>query len=162
MTAGCRTGLSGGNYTAWGYSGNPFGDDECGKFYARAMAIWTILLACQGFSYDGPAGKIGFAPLWRPEEHVSFFTAAEGWGLFRQNRQERRQHDTIDVKWGRLRLGVVTLELADDVRPDRVQITLGDKSIAATHDMAGKRLTISLPPDTTVRAGEALKFVVET
>ncbi len=66
------------------------------------------------------------------------------------------------MKWGRLRLGVVTLELADNVRPDRVQITLGDKSIAATHDMAGKRLTISLPPDTTVRAGEALKFVVET
>ncbi|HET6442688.1 MAG TPA: glucosylceramidase, partial [Phycisphaerae bacterium] len=141
---------------------NPFGDDECGKFYARAMAIWTILLACQGFRYDGPAGKIGFAPLWKPEDHVSFFTAAEGWGLFRQKRQEHRQNDTIDVKWGRLRLGVVRLALADGVRPDRVHVTLGGKSMATVHNMAGNGLTISLPPDTTIRAGEALEIVVET
>jgi len=150
------------NFANWGYSGNPFGDDECGKFYARAMAIWTILLACQGFSYDGPAGTISFAPLWMPEDHVSFFTAAEGWGLFRQKRQQRRQHDTIDVKWGRLRLGVVGLALADGVCPDRIHVTLGGKAMAAVHNMAGNGLTISLPPDTTVRAGEVLEIVVET
>ena len=82
--------------------------------------------------------------------------------LRRQKRQERRQHDTIDVKWGRLRLGVVVLALADGVRPDRVHVTLGGKSMAAVHNMAGNRLTISLPPDTTIRTGEALEIVVET
>jgi hypothetical protein len=30
---------------SWGYSGNPFGDDECGKFYARAMSSWGVLIA---------------------------------------------------------------------------------------------------------------------
>ena len=150
------------NYANWGYTGNPFGDDECGKFYARAMAIWGVLMACQGFAYDATSGSIGFVPLWKPEDHTSFFTAAEGWGLFRQKRQERRQHDTIDVKWGRLRLGVVVLALADGVRPDRVHVTLGGKSMAAVHNMAGNRLTISLPPDTTIRTGEALEIVVET
>ncbi len=29
---------------AWGYSGNPFGDDECGKFYARAMSNWSVVV----------------------------------------------------------------------------------------------------------------------
>jgi len=37
-----RPNLSGG---AWGYSGNPFCDDECGRFYARPMSIWSMLLA---------------------------------------------------------------------------------------------------------------------
>ncbi|MBN1343922.1 MAG: glucosylceramidase, partial [Phycisphaerae bacterium] len=76
-----RTGLTGADTASWGYSGNPFGDDECGKYYARAMSIWSMLTACQGFVHDGPAGVIGFAPVWRAEDHVSFFTAAEGWGL---------------------------------------------------------------------------------
>ena len=77
-----RTGLA--SHPTWGYSGNPFGDDECGKFYARAMSVWSILLACQGYIYDGPAGVIGFKPVWKPEDHKSFFSAAEGWGLFTQ------------------------------------------------------------------------------
>jgi non-lysosomal glucosylceramidase len=46
---------------SWGYSGNPLGDDECGKFYARSMSIWSVLLACQGFTYDAATGSIGLA-----------------------------------------------------------------------------------------------------
>ena len=33
-----------GAWSNFGYSGNPFGDDECGKFYSRAMSIWSVLL----------------------------------------------------------------------------------------------------------------------
>ncbi|WP_372723407.1 GH116 family glycosyl-hydrolase, partial [Novipirellula sp.] len=43
----------------WGYSGNPFGDDECGKYYGRSLSVWSALIALQGFIYDGPAGRIG-------------------------------------------------------------------------------------------------------
>uniref|UniRef100_A0A2B4S094 Non-lysosomal glucosylceramidase n=1 Tax=Stylophora pistillata TaxID=50429 RepID=A0A2B4S094_STYPI len=43
----------------FGFSGNPFGDDECGQFYARALSQWSVLLAAQGFSYDGPKNEIG-------------------------------------------------------------------------------------------------------
>ena len=32
----------------WGYSGNPFGDDECGKFYGRSLSVWSVLLASTG------------------------------------------------------------------------------------------------------------------
>ena len=53
-------GVSDFNNGPWGYSGNPFGDDECGKFYGRSLSVWSALLALQGFIYDGPAGIIGF------------------------------------------------------------------------------------------------------
>jgi hypothetical protein len=62
-----------------------------GKLYARAMSVWSMLPACRGFVYRAPAGLTGFKPVWKPEDHVSFCTAAEGWGLFRQRRQGNQQ-----------------------------------------------------------------------
>lgn len=97
-----RMGLSPGDFASWGYSGNPFGDDECGKFYARAMSAWSLLLAAQGLVYDGPAGRIGFRPPWRPEDHVSFFCGAEGWGVFTQRRATKCQREELAVRRGRL------------------------------------------------------------
>jgi len=55
--------------SAWGYGGNPFGDDESGKYYARSQSAWSLLLAGQGFIYDGPLARIGFKPVWQPDDH---------------------------------------------------------------------------------------------
>lgn len=67
-------------------TGSPFGDDECGKYYGRAMSSWSLLLALQGFRFDGPRGRIGFNPVWHPEDHRSFFTTNSGYGIFSQPR----------------------------------------------------------------------------
>jgi len=93
-----------GDWGNWGYSGNPFGDDECGKFYSRAMSSWSVLLAMQGFIYDGPGKIIGFIPVWQPENHVSFFSAAEAWGLYSQKRSGKEQVSSLDVEFGTLKL----------------------------------------------------------
>ncbi|MBN2490860.1 MAG: hypothetical protein JXQ29_08430, partial [Planctomycetes bacterium] len=87
-----------------GPGGNPFNELECGKFYARAMSSWGILLASQGFLYEGPRGVLGFRPRWKPEDHASFFVCAEGWGLFRQQRAGRTQTETIECRWGQIAL----------------------------------------------------------
>ena len=76
-----------------GPGGNPFNELECGKFYARAMSSWSLLIASQGQVLDGPSGVIGFKPRWQPEDHRSFFTAPEAWGLFTQKRQDSTQHE---------------------------------------------------------------------
>ena len=78
-----------------GPGGNPFNELECGKFYARAMSSWSLLIACQGLVLEGPRGLLGFKPNWQPEDHRSFFTAPEGWGLFVQ-RREPGQPDRAD------------------------------------------------------------------
>ena len=67
-----------------GPGGNPFNELECGKFYARAMSAWSLLVACQGLLLEGPRGLLGFRPKWQPEDHRSFFNTAESWGLFVQ------------------------------------------------------------------------------
>ncbi|MBN1443651.1 MAG: hypothetical protein JXA90_13155, partial [Planctomycetes bacterium] len=87
-----------------GPGGNPFNELECGKFYARAMSSWSILLASQGFVYEGPRGILGFRPRYKPEDHSSFFSCAEGWGLFTQKRSGRTQKETIECRWGKIAL----------------------------------------------------------
>ena len=39
-----------------GPGGNPYNELECGKFYARAMSSWSLLIASQGLVLDGPQG----------------------------------------------------------------------------------------------------------
>ena len=153
-----RTGLTGAKTASWGYSGNPFGDDECGKFYARAMSIWSMLLACQGFIYDGPAGVIGFCPVWRPDDHASFFTAAEGWGMFTQKRQAGRQTDIINIRWGQLQLRQLVLGAANGAGPKDIYIKLEGKPLRARLSHAHDRLTIILEQKATVQAGQTLEI----
>ncbi|MCD6352419.1 MAG: glucosylceramidase [Armatimonadetes bacterium] len=122
-----RTGLT---EAAWGYSGNPFCDDECGKFYARPMSIWSVLLACQGFVYDGPAGRLGFRPVWRPEDHRSFFTTAESWGVFSQRREGDKQTERIEVRYGTLRVKTLVFEVEKGRKISQVKVQTEE----GTHD----------------------------
>ena len=79
-----------------GPGGNPFNELECGKFYARAMSSWSLLIASQGLVLEGPKGILGFRPHWQPDDHRSFYTAPEGWGLFVQQRAGTRQTQWIE------------------------------------------------------------------
>ena len=153
-----RTGLH--ERVCWGYSGNPFGDDECGKFYARAMSVWSMLLACQGFVYDGPAGLIGFRPSWKPEDHRSFFTGAEGWGVFAQKRTAEAQTERLDLRYGTLRLVELVFEIPEGVRPADVAVTVGGAKVAAAHKVDGRDLRITLAEPVTLTAGASLQAAV--
>lgn len=152
-----RTGMSG---AAWGYSGNPFGDDECGKFYARSMSIWSMLLACQGFVYDGPSATIGFKPVWKPEDHASFFTGAEGWGLFTQRREGLTQTEQIAVSYGRLHVVDMVFQMADQTEPKRVVVRVDGQQVRATFALSGDELRITLREPVVVEAGSRLKVVI--
>jgi non-lysosomal glucosylceramidase len=43
-----------------GFNRNPFAEIESGRFYARAMSSWGVLLALSGFVYDGTAKSMRF------------------------------------------------------------------------------------------------------
>jgi uncharacterized protein (DUF608 family) len=141
---------------AWGYSGNPFGDDECGKFYARAMSVWSLLLACQGFVYDGPAGLLGFKPPWRSEDHRSFFTAAEGWGVFSQRRDQNTQTESIEVRYGRIRIESLAFETSDKSSPKTVTVTHNGQVVPLRYTFTSGEIAIELKESITLRKGESL------
>ena len=147
------------NTASWGYSGNPFGDDECGKFYARAMSVWSVLLACQGFVYEGPKARIGFAPVWKPDDHVSFFTTAEGWGLFRQRRDVEMQVMELSVEWGRLPIRVFEFELPEGRRVQSVVASVGGEVVGTTTSFGDDKVSLTLEEEVVLTAGN--KMAVE-
>ncbi|NQT83675.1 glucosylceramidase [bacterium] len=152
-----RTDLTATKWSSWGYSGNPFGDDECGKFYARAMSVWSVLLATQGFLYDGPAGMIGLKPVWRPEDHSTFFTAAEGWGSLKQKRRGNRQTNRIEIKWGKLRVKTLVFELPDAAKLTNAAVAVAGKAVDAEAKQDGKQVTISLRREAIATRGDAIE-----
>ena len=158
-----RTGLTATRTSSWGWSGNPFGDDECGKFYARAMSNWSLLLACQGAVYDGPAGMIGFAPVWRPDDHKSFFTAAEGFGLFAQRRdaKARTQTERIELAFGRLAVRTLVFQLPPEAKgPPKFRVTAAGKSVRAVPAAEAGRIRLKLPEPVTLEAGQRIDVVL--
>jgi len=164
---GLRTHLTGTRTASWGYSGNPFGDDECGKFYARAMSVWSMLLACQGFVCDSPGGVIGFRPIWKPEDHASFFTSAEGWGLFTQRRAKGKQTELIELRSGKLVLKSLVFELPAGSAPTGVKATVGLKMAAAKvttdgpkESPSGTRVRVALGGTLSLQAGQTLRVEI--
>jgi uncharacterized protein (DUF608 family) len=151
-----RTGLTEGGYASWGYSGNPFGDDECGKFYARAMSAWSLLLAAQGFVYDGPAARIGFKPVWRPNDHISFFTAAEGWGIFRQTRRAGVQRAAIELRSGHLTVEELVFALPKSAAPVRARVSGPAGELPCGFAGHGDDVRIALKQPFSLKAGEKL------
>lgn len=156
-----RTGLTGGDYASWGYSGNPFGDDECGKFYARAMSSWSLLLACQGLFVDGPRGVLAFRPVWQPENHRSFLITAEGWGTIGQEVKAGRAVVVVDIRYGSLRVNELVLKPQIAARQVRTAASLANRTLSCTSELAADRLTVRFPEPLLIAAGERLTVAAE-
>ncbi|MGQ9525124.1 MAG: hypothetical protein ACUVTZ_09825, partial [Armatimonadota bacterium] len=140
-----------------GPGGNPFNELECGKFYARAMSSWSLLIASQGLVLDGPSGLIGFRPRWQAHDHRSFFTAPEGWGLFVQTRGDRTQTQTIQVRHGQVLVQQLVFELPEGVSRARASLKLGGRDLPATVQVRGSDARIALLSPALIREGEALE-----
>jgi uncharacterized protein (DUF608 family) len=145
---------------AWGYSGNPFGDDECGKYYGRSLSSWSALIVLQGFVYDGPAGRIGFRPRWQPENHASFFTAAEGYGLYSQTLDGNKLNASIELADGQLRLTEVVLALPGGKPATSVQASVDGKDVQTRLEMNDGDVVVKLQKPVTLKAGQKLDILV--
>jgi len=142
---------------------NPYNEVECGCHYARAMSSWGILTALCGFEYHGPHGHIGFAPRMQADNFRAAFTAAAGWGTLWQKRSGDAQADGIEVKWGRLRVKTVALELSKALaaRKPKVAVTLDGKAVKAAAKLTGQRLLITLAKDVTLTPGHSLEVKIK-
>jgi hypothetical protein len=144
-----------------GPGGNPFNELECGKFYARAMSSWSLLIAAQGLVLEGPKGILGFKPKWRPEDHRSFYTAPEGWGLFVQRREAGRQSERIEVRHGQLRLKELVFELPLDTTSATATVTLAGQTLASAVRRDGTEIRLTLDSEVTVKEGDAIEILLQ-
>jgi hypothetical protein len=139
-----------------GPGGNPYNELECGKFYARAMSSWSLLVASQGLVLEGPKGILGFKPHWQPEDHRSFYTAPEGWGLFVQQRRDGQQTERIDVRHGRLRLKELVFALPGS-SPATAAVSVSGQTVAAMLQQAESEVRLALNQELIVPEGAAVE-----
>jgi len=109
-----------------------------------------------------PIGVIGFKPVWKPENHVSFFTAAQGWGLFSQKRCSNRQTDRIEITYGNLKLSKMIFELPGKTKPAKVKVQAAGKTLKSQFGYDNTQLTILLAKPITINAGQAINIIIET
>lgn len=145
----------------WGYSGNPFGDDECGKFYGRSLSVWSALTALQGFIYDGPAGRIGFRPLLKPEQHASFFTVAEGYGLYWQAQDQQEMQASLDMREGQVRLNEVILAAPTGRQAKSARVSIGEQVVQARLEVKGSDLRLVFSRSFVLKANQTLELQVK-
>lgn len=136
---------------------NPWNEVECGDHYARSMASYGVFLAACGFEYHGPKRHIGFAPRLAADDFRAPFTAAEGWGTIAQKKEGDGQQAAIHVRWGRLAVRTLALELLPGAKADRVTATLGGRPVAARIEPTGRRVVVSWDEDLEVTPAAPLE-----
>ena len=125
------------------------------------MSSWSLLIAAQGLVLEGPKGILGFKPKWRPEDHRSFYTAPEGWGLFVQRREAGRQSERIEVRHGQLRLKELVFELPLDTTSATATVTLACQTLASAVRRDGTEIRLTLDSEVTVKEGDAIEILLQ-
>jgi non-lysosomal glucosylceramidase len=139
---------------------NPFNEIECSDHYGRAMASYgTFLMAC-GFTYHGPKGHIGFAPKITPENFKAPFTAAEGWGAYRQHRDTGSLKAGLFVASGKLVVKTFAVELDKDHKAGKAIVMLNDKTIPCSLSQTDARCEIVLNEPVSISADAELSVKV--
>jgi uncharacterized protein (DUF608 family) len=136
---------------------NPWNEVECGDHYARSMASYGVYLAACGYEYHGPRRHLGFAPKISPENFKCAFTAAEGWGTFSQKTENGSMKAQIAVRWGRLKLNTIALEVPEAMARS-VKVALPGKILPAQLDRRGSRVVISIENGLEMSAGQTLEI----
>jgi non-lysosomal glucosylceramidase len=140
---------------------SPWNEIECGDYYVRAMSSWSLLLAAQGYFYDGPAGVLQLDPRIGAGAHRSFFSTADGWGRFEQRREEKRQQDVLAVSHGRCELRELRFGLPAGTKSVQGKASLDDQPLNADVSAQGGLATIRLHSPITAVAGQKVTVALE-
>jgi hypothetical protein len=139
---------------------NPYNEVECSDHYARSMASYGVFVAACGFIYHGPKGHLGFAPRLTPADFQAAFTAAEGWGTFRQQRRPDGQQATVALKWGKLKLRTLALTVQEKRAPWTPIVALNGKRIESRSVWDGDRVQIALAVEAVLQAGDRVEITI--
>ena len=132
---------------------NPYNEIECSDHYIRAMSSYSVFLALCGFEYDGPNRHIGFKPrLTKEDEFAAAFTAAKGWGAYRQWRNETKFSAEFKVHYGDVDIETVALRAPPDFQVGPVSASFGNIKTV----QRGRDLDLKFPRPAKLRAGDSL------
>ena len=140
---------------------NPWNEIECGDHYVRSMASYGVFLAVCGFEYHGPQGRLAFAPRLTPENFQAAFTTAEAWGTYQQQRAARSQSHRLEVKFGRLAIKTLAVELSPKATLKQAVATLEGKSLAVKARQMDARVELSFEAEVRLNEKSTLAISLE-
>jgi hypothetical protein len=138
---------------------NPYNEIECGDHYARSMAAYGVYVNVLGYEYHGPKAHLGFAPKIQQDDFAAAFTAAEGWGQYRQLRRDSQHTSAIEVRFGSVKVATLRLDVPGFGTSTRVDVNGGGVAAAAVRD-AGGRLLVTLTTPVVLQEGQTLTVTV--
>lgn len=141
---------------------NPWNEVEWGSHYSRSMASYGHFTAVCGFEHHGPRGYIAFSPRLTPEDFRAAFTSAAGWGTFSQKREQQKQTERIEVKWGSLRLKALAFDLPAGATARTVSVSCAGRRLEADFRMEASRVNITLRKAAIAEAGQAFEIEIGT
>lgn len=102
--------------------GLPWNHIECGGHYYRAMDVWALLMALEGFSYNASEAKMTFTPRLSKNSFKAPFAANGSWGSLIQIRENNTQRNAVKLNYGELKVGSIVLELPPGLDISRVEV----------------------------------------
>lgn len=110
-----------------GRTRNPWNEYECGNWYARAMASYSLLGSLSGFRYSAVDRTLWFGPQMNVRPFKSFFSTASGYGTIGLENKSV----SIQMIEGELKIERLWLTTAAGTRMSEWKITARPNSAAA-------------------------------
>lgn len=137
---------------------NPYNEIECSDHYARSMASYGTFITACGFTYHGPKGKIGFNPVIQPDDFSAAFTAAEGWGFYRQSRSAAAFNAQYELISGKLLVTEILVAPGGSEAGKSLKVFLNDQPLKASGNNLVAYTQILLGEPVVMTAGDKVKI----
>ena len=98
-----------------------------------------------------------FRPRMNPENHASFFSGAEGYGLFKQVVDAGKLTASIEVSDGRLRVSEIVLS-AEGKEPESARVVMGDDVVESKLEIKDANTHLKLSQAVTLTADQKLEI----
>jgi len=139
---------------------NPWNEIECGDHYSRAMASYGVFLALCRCEYHGPKQQLAFAPCINQDDFRAAFTAAEGWGTLVQKREQGKQVNRVEVRWGQLALKKLALGVPEGSQLGETKLSVQGRPLGAVAKQDGRRVEIVLSKPLVLKEEEVMEVVL--
>jgi len=135
---------------------NPWNEFECGNYYSRSMASYSLLLALSGFHYSAPDKSISFDPVINQDDFACFFSVGSGWGMYSQKVAGCFSSASIEVRMGSL----VLQEICLPFDADNISVNVSGRAISAKVDISCCCACIAFDEPVEIKAGETLTILM--
>jgi hypothetical protein len=142
-------------YDRYKQTGMTWNHIECGEHYYRAMSIWNVYQALQGYGWDATENALAILPAEAGREHESLVMTPEGYGIYSQSGKDSPK---VRIAWlsGRLALRSLAFPCRGRPKDKAPKATLNKVKLGASSREKSGAMTLTLEAPIVMQAGDVL------